>query len=1190
MADIDKLAIEINAESQNASDSIDKLVGKITGLSDALRGLNGSNFKGMENLKKQSQKVTLSLEDIKEKYKDLGKGFELKGSTSYIQKQIDTLSNSLAKATLKKEELEASGKINGNMYEYAVRDTIKFQNQIDSLKRKLDSLKRKLDTLQNAKIEQAFTIEGRGDIEKKLQENIPQSMQTTSVSPESLNFNKEAMVATFGEAAGEIRNYSEAVQRFGNNAGQVLNDLGGGESKLAELGEKLKQLVIPEVREENLTKLQNSITKTEIKLDELRAKRENGLTMGTITKSVDSSGYVRLQEQIALTEQKLEALKTKLAQTQAEASKVSGFTKLKKTLSGIVNVMGLLPIKAGNALRSLMGIKKANNSFSGGLKSILKYAFGIRSLYMLVNKLRSALKDGFSNLSQFSTSTNSSLSMISSSLTQLKNSLAVAFAPILDVVAPALNTLIQMAVTAANALGQLFSALTGKSYAVQAIGAATAYAASLDDSAASAGNAAEANEELKRSIMGFDEINKLGDDSSNGGGSGNSGGSGSDSGGTGFETVEIDSGISSIAEQIKKAWAEADFTELGEMVGKKLTDALEGINWDEVQNTTDKIAKSIATFLNGAVYGIDWTVIGNTIGEGFNTALTFLNTALDTFDWKAAAKGITTALYSAIDTLDFGEAGLAFSNFTKVFYDTISGALQGIDWKDLPSLIVGKIADFFEGYDYAGVFESIGTLIGTAFASAIDLAKGLADVLGDVAATVRDYFVQKFKDAGFDNDAGFAENGKAIITGLLNGILDAIKGVGSWIKTNIFDPFIEGFKNAFGIHSPSTVMAEQGGYIIEGLLNGLLSAIDGVGTWISKNILEPIKDGFGEVIEVGVAVVKDLENWSSEAWDVLKNAGETVVSTIQATLKKASTWSSEAWDVLKGAGTTVTSTVKAAVQKSTTWISEAWDAIHIEPNTVSRVLEQSIKKGSSWIDEAWDAVKTNGASVFRTLTQNVKKGTSWVADAWKAAKINTSTAIRTLQQKVVKGSWIKDAWTAACKTKASIARTIRQSVTKGSWNANAFTALKTLGGTITRTVRISIQWIGSAVSAAWKVLTGRATGGVFSGGSWKPITAYAGGGLPGMGQLFVAREAGPELVGTLGGHTAVMNNDQIVSSVSAGVYQATLAAFGQVAGQMSGSNGSTNINVYVGGRQVTDVVVEEVNQRTRATGMCPIMV
>lgn len=74
--------------------------------------------------------------------------------------------------------------------------------------------------------------------------------------------------------------------------------------------------------------------------------------------------------------------------------------------------------------------------------------------------------------------------------------------------------------------------------------------------------------------------------------------------------------------------------------------------------------------------------------------------------------------------------------------------------------------------------------------------------------------------------------------------------------------------------------------------------------------------------------------------------------------------------------------------------------------------------------------------------------------------------------------------------------------------------------------------------------TKKADGGVFSGGSWKPIKKYAVGGLPNMGQMFVAREAGPELVGTLGGHTAVMNNDQIVASVSDGVYRAVKAAMG----------------------------------------------
>lgn len=68
------------------------------------------------------------------------------------------------------------------------------------------------------------------------------------------------------------------------------------------------------------------------------------------------------------------------------------------------------------------------------------------------------------------------------------------------------------------------------------------------------------------------------------------------------------------------------------------------------------------------------------------------------------------------------------------------------------------------------------------------------------------------------------EDGQFTIEGLLSGIVDALANIGTWINDHIFKPFIDGFKNAFGIHSPSTVMQEQGGFIIEGLLNGICSA------------------------------------------------------------------------------------------------------------------------------------------------------------------------------------------------------------------------------------------------------------------------------------------------------------------------------------------------------------------------------
>lgn len=61
-----------------------------------------------------------------------------------------------------------------------------------------------------------------------------------------------------------------------------------------------------------------------------------------------------------------------------------------------------------------------------------------------------------------------------------------------------------------------------------------------------------------------------------------------------------------------------------------------------------------------------------------------------------------------------------------------------------------------------------------------------------------------------------------------------------------------------------------------------------------------------------------------------------------------------------------------------------------------------------------------------------------------------------------------------------------------------------------------------------------------------PIQQYAGGGIVPRGQIFQAREAGPELVASFGGQTAVLNNDQIVQSVSGGVENGTYRAISPI--------------------------------------------
>ena len=123
-------------------------------------------------------------------------------------------------------------------------------------------------------------------------------------------------------------------------------------------------------------------------------------------------------------------------------------------------------------------------------------------------------------------------------------------------------------------------------------------------------------------------------------------------------------------------------------------------------------------------------------------------------------------------------------------------------------------------------------------------------------------------------------------------------------------------------------------------------------------------------------------------------------------------------------------------------------------------------------------------------------------------------------------------------------------------------------------------------------LTGKSTkkadGGVFSGGSWKPIKKYAVGGLPNMGQMFVAREAGPELVGTLGGHTAVMNNDQIVSSVSFGVAQAVKEVIQPLLKTSVGNN--RPIQISLDGKVIFDSTRKSAQEYFNRTGISPFPV
>ena len=96
---------------------------------------------------------------------------------------------------------------------------------------------------------------------------------------------------------------------------------------------------------------------------------------------------------------------------------------------------------------------------------------------------------------------------------------------------------------------------------------------------------------------------------------------------------------------------------------------------------------------------------------------------------------------------------------------------------------------------------------------------------------------------------------------------------------------------------------------------------------------------------------------------------------------------------------------------------------------------------------------------------------------------------------------------------------------------------------------------------------------------------YAQGGFPAMGEMFIAREKGPELVGQIGRKTAVANNNQIIAGIEDGVYRAMMAA-------NTGNGGTQTIRIVneIDGNVVGEKVIQYHNNKVIQTGVSPLLV
>lgn len=163
--------------------------------------------------------------------------------------------------------------------------------------------------------------------------------------------------------------------------------------------------------------------------------------------------------------------------------------------------------KAGNTGKKFnKSLKDTNKSARGARMSLgkmLATSVLFSTVFRAISMVTAGLKEGMDNLSQYSDDTNRALSLLLSSLTQLKNTFATAFSPLVEVAAPALAQFINLLSQAVTWTAQLLAALTGKDTFVKAVKVQQDYADSLDKTK---DETAAAAKETEKAIAPFDQL------------------------------------------------------------------------------------------------------------------------------------------------------------------------------------------------------------------------------------------------------------------------------------------------------------------------------------------------------------------------------------------------------------------------------------------------------------------------------------------------------------------------------------------------------------------------------------------------------------------------------------------------------------------------------------------------------------
>lgn len=642
--------------------------------------------------------------------------------------------------------------------------------------------------------------------------------------------------------------------------------------------------------------------------------------------------------------------------------------------------------------------------FVGGMARIARYRF-IRAF---LKDMGQSFKDLYGYSQLFGTEFHKSMDMINTSLVYFRNSIAAMVSPLINALAPALDFIVDKIVSVLNWFNQLFSALSGSStYTV-----AKKFKVSWEDSLSSTSKTAKKTvKEVQRTLLGFDEINRLNMPTS----SGSSGGSGSSPYSANYDKMFE-------TKKLSGNWAG-----FSDAIANSLKTTLSKIS--AIVSGASLAVGAILTFSGHPAIGIpmmiaggaglastialNWNGLSKNVKKGIAAIEAVMGTGLLAVGALFAFSGANIPLGIGLMISGAATLGSAVSlTWGTVLTGGIQNVLQNIaETLSVASLAVGAVLAF----SGANVPLGIGLMVAGAVGTAASLAWGSA--LNNGLSGALKETVGIISGAGLAVGAVLAFTGANVPVGI--GLMVAgISGVAASMAwgTEINNGIGNVLRNIVAIVSPASlalgaILAFSGANIPVGI--GLIAAgvtgtavslnwggINGSVSGSLKNITTTVS-----LASVAVGAILALTGVAAPLGIGLIAAGVsgTAVSVdwdwLGTKLKGAwgdvTAYTSNAWKDLKTGASDMAATVKNAVigawSSITTWtsstwntvknaVSNTWDSITSGVGTAWETIKGKMNDFGSWLQEtfsvdwegAWTTIVSGFGNVFETIKDKIK--------------------------------------------------------------------------------------------------------------------------------------------------------------------------------------------------------------------------